>query len=625
MTRLLVTSVLVLTVALTAGGWWWTRQSLPLLDGEQVASGLLHPVEIVFDTHGVPHAYARDPEDAWFTAGVLHARDRFWQMELYRRVTAGRLSEVLGDTTLPIDQRYLTLNLRAAAEAEWQRATPDLKLALDRYAAGVNAVTGAWLGRERPLELQLLGIVPAPWTPVDSLAVARLLAWRLGENHQAELVRAAVAAKLGPDAARVLTGRYPADAPTVVPDGPRPAAPVPPVSDTPTSGTMAGATAPRGRSSRDAAPWPAGLAWLHPMARPGNSNAWVVSGQRTASGRPILANDPHLLVEFPTLWYELHLVAAGLDVIGVTLPGVPFVAIGHNRQVAWGFTASGADVQDLSLERIDVARKRVLGAGGWQAVTVTTAEIPVKGRATPAAFEVWQTPRGPIFADAGLDWEAPPSWLTPGAEVPEGQVSAYALRWTGTGGDIASGFLQINLATGWETFAGALDRLDAPSLNALYADRDGNIGYALNGRLPVRASGDGGTPLSAGSSWMEGVTGASLPRLLNPETGYIASANNEIDRRVSGRITRDWMAPYRATRLQQALSSARGVSMDEMAALQTDTRSVAAARVLAGVKDALTAARAQQADPQAIEALTELAAWDFVVDARPVVTLYQAF
>jgi penicillin G amidase len=625
--RLLVTSLLVLIVALIVGGWWWTRQSLPLLDGELVVSGLYDPVEVVFDGHGVPHVYARDPEDAWFAAGVLHARDRFWQMELYRRVTAGRLSEVLGDTTLAIDQRYLTLDLRAAADAEWQRAEPALKSALERYAAGVNAVSGGWVWRQRPLELQLLGIEPAPWTPVDSLAVARLLAWRLGENHQAELVRAAVAAKLGPDAARVLTGRYPSDAPTVIPDGPRPAAsPQPPAPTPPAADSVSGVpdlSASGGGAARAA--WPAGLAWLHPMARPGNSNAWVVSGQRTASGRPILANDPHLLVEFPALWYELHLVAAGLDVIGVTLPGVPFVAIGHNRQVAWGFTASGADVQDLSLERIDVARKRVLGSGGWQPARVTTMEIPVKGRNEPVPFEVWQTPRGPIFADAGLEWEAPPAWLTPGVAVPDGQVSAYALRWTGTSGDIASGFQQINTASGWDGFVAALDRLDSPSLNALYADRDGNIGYALNGRLPVRAAGDGATPLSGGSGWVDGASRSALPRLLNPETGYIASANNEIDRRLSGAITRDWIAPYRATRLQQALSSARGVSMDEMAALQTDTRSLAAARVLAGVKDALAAARAQQAEPLAIDALTALAGWDFVVDARPVVTLYQAF
>ena len=160
MKRLLVTAVVVLLLALGLGGWWWTRESLPVLDGELGVSGLKDPVEVVFDAYGVPHVYARDPEDVWFAAGVLHARERLWQMELYRRVTAGRLSEVMGETTLPIDKRFLTLNLRAAAEAEWARARPEVKTALERYAAGVNAVASRLIFRQRPLEMQVLGLTP---------------------------------------------------------------------------------------------------------------------------------------------------------------------------------------------------------------------------------------------------------------------------------------------------------------------------------------------------------------------------------------------------------------------------------------------------------------------------------
>ena len=216
MKRLLVTTVVVLLFALGLGGWWWTKQSLPALDGELGVPGLKDPVEVVFDGYGVPHVYGRDPEDVWFAAGVLHARDRLWQMELYRRVTAGRLSEVMGESTLPIDKQFLTLNLRAAAEAEWARARPEVKSALERYAAGVNAVGSRLIPRQRPLEMQVLGITPGEWTPVDTLAVGRLLAWRLAENHQSELVRAAVAGKLGAEAARQLAGRYPADGPTIL-------------------------------------------------------------------------------------------------------------------------------------------------------------------------------------------------------------------------------------------------------------------------------------------------------------------------------------------------------------------------------------------------------------------------
>ena len=641
MKRLLVTGLVVILLALGGGAWWWARQSLPRLDGEQAMPGLQEPVEVVFDAYGVPHAYARDPEDAWFAAGALHARDRLWQMELYRRVTAGRLSEVMGGATLAIDQRFLSLGLRAAAEAEWQRARPEVRTALERYAAGVNAQARRLLFRERPLEMQLLGIAPAEWTPVDSLAVGRLLAWRLAENHQSELVRAALASALGGDAVRQLGGRYPPDGPTVLgaPSGRVAGRRAPgaveerPIGqeDQSAGGLVAGAPMAwlGGRTETDAAEgdWPAGLEWLRPTAKRGNSNSWVVSGGKTSSGRPILANDPHLLVEFPSVWYEMHLVAAGLDVTGVTIPGVPFVIIGHNRRIAWGLTSSGADVQDLYLERIDVARQRYLGAGGWQPASVQRVEIPVRGRQTPEPFDVWTTSHGPIIAEPSLDWDVPPRWMSPAAEAGDtGQVSAYALMWEGLDGDTLTAFEQLNRAEDWTAFVAAIDLFDTPSQNAVYADVHGNIGYALGGRLPVRTSGDGTIPQPGTSSarWVDGAHPA-LPRLLNPEPGYVTSSNNEIDRRSTSLITRDWAAPYRAERLHETLSRAQGVSLDDMAALQNDTRSAGAARVLAGVEQALETARAQGAEAVAVEALEQLAAWDRVVDARPVVTLYEAF
>jgi penicillin amidase len=634
--RLLVVVLAILLVALGAGGWWWLRQSLPVLDGEVGLPGLKGPVEVVFDGYAVPHVYARDPDDAWFAAGALHARERLWQMELYRRVTAGRLSEVLGEGTLPIDKRFLTLNLRAAAEAEWQRARPEVKGALERYAAGVNQVAASRRGRRLPVEMQLLGITPAPWTPVDTLAVGRLLAWRLAENHQSELVRAAVALKLGADAARQLSGRYPADAPTVLESTPPPA-PAAPEGAAPTAGgavalppPRAALDAPEPGQPADAAArdWPAGLEWLHPMARRGNSNNWVLAGTRTSTGRPILANDPHLLVEFPSVWYEMHLVAAGLDVIGVTIPGVPFVVIGHNRRIAWGFTNSGADVQDLSVERLDIGRKRYLVAGGWQPAKVTRAEIPVRGRSTPEPFDVWETSRGTIFSEPGLDWEAPPAWMSPGVgEAPPGQVTAYALHWSGLDGDTASSFERLNRAEDWSSFVAALGSFDTPSQNVVYADVDGNIGYALNGRLPVRAAGDGTAPVSGagGPAWAHGSAPQALPRVFNPAIGYITSSNNEIDRHASLLITRDWAAPFRATRLHEALAAARGVGLEEMGRLQNDLKSLAAARLMAGVPQALETAKKQDAEAVAVDALTQLAAWDQVVDGRAVVTLYEAF
>ena len=622
MKRILFATV-VLLLAATGTGWWWTRASLPALDGQLALPGLGAPVEVLLDGFGVPTAYARDADDAWFAAGALHARDRLWQMELYRRVTRGRLSEVMGEATLPIDQRFLTLGLRQAAAEEWSRATPAVRTALERYAAGVNAVAATLVGRRRPLEFQVLGITPSPWTPEDSLAVGRLLAWRLAENHQAELVRGALAAKLGEASARELGGRYPADAPAIL-DG---AAPFPP------SPTSAGGASPTSRAAASPteargaeASWPPGLEWLRPGVKRGNSNNWVVAGRKTKSGRAILANDPHLPIEFPSVWYELHLVAAGLDVAGVTVPGVPFVVLGHNARVGWGITNTNADVQDLFLERIQVGNKRAFHRGEWVPVEVTPADIPIRGHAQPYPFEVWKTRNGPIFADVGLDWDAPPSWLSPEGR-PADERQAYAIRWD-AGGDLAVSFEALNRATDWTTFVAAIESFAVPSSNIVYLDVDGNIGYAMSGRLPVRASGDGGLPVDGGSgagAWTGVVPAASLPRVINPAAGFIASANNEIDRKFAGLITKDWAAPFRATRLTERLAQPDSVDLDGMLVLQNDRRSLAADAVLAGLESVIAVGKGRGADGSAVATLSLLAQWDRVVDARPVVSLYEAF
>ena len=625
--RILFATVVLLLVAI-GSGWWWARGSLPALDGQLALPGLHAPVEVLIDGYGVPTAYARDSDDAWFAAGALHARDRLWQMELYRRVTLGRLSEVMGEATLPIDQRFLTLGLRQAAKDEWARATPAVQGALERYAAGVNAVASSLGGRRRPLEFQILGITPSPWTPEDSLAVGRLLAWRLAENHQAELVRGALAAKLGETVARELGGRYPADGPTILAGVGSPPTPTSAESASPTSEASPTDPSTNSRSTRSEsrveASWPPGLEWLRPGVKRGNSNNWVVAGRRTKGGRAILANDPHLPIEFPSVWYELHLVAAGLDVAGVTLPGVPFVVLGHNARVGWGITNTGADVQDLFLERVDVGRQRAFHRGEWVPVDVTPADIPVRGHSQPYRFEVWKTRNGPIFADAGLDWDAPPSWLSPEGR-PSDERRAYSIRWD-AGGDLAVSFEAINRSTDWTTFTAAVELFAVPSSNLVYADADGNIGYVMSGRLPVRASGDGSMPLDASAApWTGAVPAASLPRVINPSAGFIASANNEIDRGFPALITRDWAAPFRVTRLLERLSQPENVDLEAMLALQNDRRSLAADAVLAGLDSALAAARARAADAPAVAVLDRLAAWDRVVDARPIVSLYEAF
>ena len=629
--RILLLTILLVAAA-TGGLWWWARQSLPLLDGEVQVAGLSGPVEVIFDGHGVPHVYAAGAEDAWFVAGLLHARDRLWQMELYRRAASGRLSEVLGEVTLPIDRRFLTLQLRKAAEDEWRAAPPAVRQALLRYAAGVNAHLAASAGMKRPIEFQVLGIAPAEWTPVDSLAVGRLLAWRLAENHHAELVRHALAARFGADEAMRLAGRYPADAPSVIqgalaslavgsPAAVGPSAVGAPSAVRPPSAVGVPALLAAGAATS----WPVGLEWLRPTARRGGSNNWVVAGKRTATGRPLLANDPHLQLEFPSIWYEMHLVAADLDVIGVTVPGTPFVVLGHNQRLAWGLTNTGADVQDLFVERIDLSRKQALHGGQWRPIEITRADIPVRG-GEPQSFEIWRTANGTIFSEVGGDWDDAPAWLSPAVER-KGERRAYALKWDAAGGEMAGAFEALNRAANWSDFIAAVERFAAPSQNFVYADVEGNVGYAMSGVLPQRRSGVGSMPHDGNSGdghWVAQIPSSALPRLFNPDRGYITSSNNLIDRQWPGLVTRDWAAPYRAMRLQHLLESADRVDMQTAAAWQNDVTALAAADILTWVDSALTLA-SKQGDHAALRVLEQLRLWDRKADNRQVVILYELF
>ncbi|MGH9221267.1 MAG: penicillin acylase family protein [Vicinamibacterales bacterium] len=620
--RLLVLTIILAIPALAAGGYWWARQSLPLLDGQVAYPGLAAPVEVLIDEYGVPAVYARDAEDAFFTAGVLHARDRLWQMELYRRVTMGRLSEVLGDSTIEIDKRFVTLGLREAARAEWERAGPQVRMALERYAAGVNAVMSSLQGRELALEFQILRFTPAPWEPIDSLALGRLMAWRLAENHHAELVRGALARKFDAESALLLTGRYPVNGPAILDGAPR----VAPTTTTPTAGgNMAAFATSEPAAPRHALDYPKGLEWLSATARRGNSNSWVLAPRKTRDGRPMLANDPHLQIEFPSVWYEMRLVAADLDVAGVTIPGLPIVALGHNARIAWGITNTGADVQDLALERVDIARKQAFYRGEWVPIEVTQADIPVRGRSQPLPFEVWKTRNGPIVADVELDFERVPMWLSP-ATRPNEERRGYSLRWD-VSGDLATAFDAINRATDWASFTAAVASFSVPSSNIVYADVDGNIGYVMAGRVPVRVSGDGRIPVdgNTAAAWTGSIDPAALPRALNPEAGFITSSNNLVDRGFTQLITNDWAAPFRATRLRELLTKAEGVNLDAMAAMQNDKRSAAADLLLAGLPGAIKLGRSKEGESEWANKLEELSKWDRVVDNRPIVAYYQAF
>ena len=587
-------------------GWWWIHRSIPPLDGRLPLSGLRDAVHVRFDTFAVPHVFAVSDEDAWRSVGYLQARDRLWQMELYRRAASGRLSELLGEATVPIDQRFLTLDLRRAAEIEWQRTSPRVRLAFEHYAAGVNAAMQVARGM-RPLEYQLLGLKLEPWTPIDSLAIGKLFAWRLGENHTAELLRYSLVQELGPRALDLFPD--PPDWAPVILDR------------TQGQGVRGRAQREKGQArekgqgarseGREARrDYPRGLEWLSPDAR-AMSNSWVVHGSRTATGRPILANDPHLMLEMPSVWWEVHVVSETLNVSGVTIPGIPFIIIGHNARVAWGLTNVGADVQDFFIEQLDASRARYRSGDDWLPLTVRRHEIRVSGRSEPIVFVVRSTRHGPVLNAS--DWQD----VQPGESMQTQELgeTVLALKWDAVvQGESAAAFDALARAGTWTTFVGAVRQFSAPAQNFVYADVDGNIGYAMSGLLPVRNHSQGLIPVEgsvAGTDWLDSIDANELPAVLNPPSGQIVTANNEVDRGMRHPPTHDWVAPFRAQRILALLRDAPRLDVDAMAKIQADIKSLSADWILKHVEL-----------PPDVQAL---ATWDRVVDERPVAALFEAF
>jgi penicillin amidase len=567
-------------------GWWWIHRSIPILDGRIPLNGLQGAVEVRFDRFAVPHVFAGSDADAWRAVGYLQARDRRWQMELYRRAASGRLSELLGDATIAIDQRFLTLGLRLAAEREWQRTPAHVRTAFESFAAGVNAAMPVSRG-ERAIELQLLGLTPEPWTPIDSLAISKLFAWRLGENYRAELLRYAMVQEMGARALALFPGA-PEWAPVIL-------------------------AVPKGQGARGKGKdlrYPRGLEWLSPDAH-AMSNSWVIHGSRTASGRPILANDPHLAIEMPSVWWEVHVVSSALNVAGVTIPGIPFVVIGHNARIGWGLTNVGSDVQDFFIEQLDATRQRYRVGDQWVPLEIRRHEIRVSGRDAPIVFEVRSTRHGPVRnAD---DWhEAFAGDPALPAQLGE---TVLALKWHPVlEGNAAAAFDGLARASDWTAFVDAVRRFSAPAQNFVYADVDGNIGYAMSGLLPVRAGSEGVLPVPGAprdADWRSFVDMNQLPAVLNPSSGQIVTANNEVDRDLPYLVTRDWVAPFRSQRITELLGDRRGLDVAAMRQIQADITSLSANFILNAI--------------DLPESIKELHTWDRRVDGRPVTLLYEAF
>ncbi|MFN2165294.1 MAG: penicillin acylase family protein, partial [Anaerolineae bacterium] len=504
-----VTAGLTAAAGLLAGGTYLLfRRPLARTQGNIRLPGLQKEVEILRDRWGVPHIYAGNELDLWFAQGFVHAQDRLWQMDFQRRLVAGRLSEVMGQTTVPVDRWIRILSMRRVAERETALLGARCRSMLEAYAAGVNARIAQ--GR-LPVEFSLLRYRPEPWTVADTLAWGKYMAWALSVNWEAELLRANLIAHLGPELAAELERTIAGQAPTIVPPG-----------------ILSQGRSP-GQLALDRAE--AARTFAGPGAQAGlGSNSWVVAGSRTRSGAPLLANDMHLLLNMPAIWYENHLAGGDLNLTGVTFPGIPGVVAGHNGHVAWGFTNGFPDVQDLYVERLrtvdgetSAPRIQALFEGEWEDVQVLHEEIRVKGGQT-VLEEVLVTRHGPIINALAPDLA--------GACAEEGAVdSPLALRWTALEPDPSTheALMDMIRARNCREFRQALRLWLGPVQNVTYADTEGNIGYSLAGRVPVRAKGDGRVPVPGWTGeyeWAGYIPFDELPHLYNPEQGYIVTANN---------------------------------------------------------------------------------------------------
>ncbi|MDQ3097417.1 MAG: penicillin acylase family protein [Chloroflexota bacterium] len=560
----------------------------PTLRGDIRVLGMHERGEILRDRFGVPHIFARNAHDLFFMQGYVLAQDRLFQMDLYRRAAHGTLSEVLGEATLAADKLTRTLSLGRAARRDEELLGVEARVATDAFAEGVNKFIQQY-GESLPFEFVLLGYRPHLWSPLDSLAIMKLQAYDQATNYETELVRLSIAQRLGvaaiaplfpdPPGTPGLDAAWARIAPHVgVVEAPRPA--------------------DRENDGREVL-----RAIFGDPGSGAGSNCWAVGGSRTATGRPLLAGDPHLGVRNPSIWYEVALDGAGYRVAGFTIPGVPGVILGHNDRIAWSLTVAFADQQDLYLERADPAdRSRFLYRGAFEPATVHRETIRVKGRREPVPFEVVVTRNGPILTPILKDQSAP-----------------LALRWTALdGGRSLDGILAIDRARDWESFRAAASIVEGPALTLCYADVDGHIGHSIVGRIPTRASAeDGRLPVPGWTGeheWREPLAAERIPGVLDPSDGLSIIANQRWTTLESAGSPSEWDPGVRAQRARELLGGIAKVSVDDLRRAQTDVLAPAA-RPFRDLIEALPRSSAG-GDGSAAERAKEIVrGWDGVLSA----------
>jgi penicillin amidase len=611
-----IAAVLIAAVSLVV--WWFVYRPLPPLAGTLSLPGLQQNVTVDRDGWGVPHIRAASAEDLAEAQGYVMAQDRLWQMDLLRRVARGQLSEILGERTVEIDKEFRTMGFGRAADRESTLLELDVRKIMDAYARGVNQFIQQHQN-SLPLEFSLLRYKPQLWQPSDTLAISGYMYRTLTNTWEKEVNRGKVTQRVGAERAKDLFSvespldHFVVGDPNVPNDGSQRSASDPDEDDDddmqPDTVLKAGLDDSRIHGAPDNSPDLTSalansiqtfLAESRREIRQGlGSNNWVVSGAHTATGKPLLANDTHLELTIPSIWYEVHLTAPGWNVKGFTLPGAPMIIIGHNERIAWGFTNNGADVQDLYVETFNPASPTEYRVNGkWTKAQVLDEVIRVKGQ-PDEHLQITVTRHGPVVHREG--------------------DTAYAMRWTATEpGGLVNSYNWLGKAHNWKEFRETMKHVWGPGQNAVYADVEGNIGYVMAARVPIRKKGHGDVPVPGDTDdyeWTGYIPFEQLPQALNPESGLIVTANARVvGPNYKPYLTDRWEEPYRTARIYDLLHDRHDLRPQDMLKVQTDTYSYP--HVFLAEQLMAAAKTAKPKDARAQKLIDGLKDWNGIADAH---------
>jgi len=569
------------------------KKSLPQTKGILEVRGLQQPVSVFRDDNGIPHIFAGNHEDLYFAMGYIVAQDRLWQMDINRRSAMGALSEIYGNKALPVDRLMKTIGFPAIARQLSDSISPESKMILASYAEGINAFITTHFD-QLPIEFILMNYQPQAWEMEHSIAYQRLMAWGLEMAWRVDPVYGQLLEKVGSGKLAEIFPEYLVGEMII--------------SENEAEQSTVVENLFSGLSDE--------IFHLTGFFGPGlGSNSWVVSGERTKTGKPLLANDPHLALKNPGIWYEIHLNAPGIDCYGVSLPGIPGIIIGRNNALAWGLTNVMADGCDFFVEKMNPKNEdQYLYQGRWFETLQEDQEILVKDE-PPVTFKIRSTNHGPVISDV--------------FPALQNSTQTISMNWAGfSQSDEILAFSKINRAQNWDQFVDGLQYLAVPAQNFVYADTAGNIGYYCAGKIPIRKKGNGLVPQPGWTNryeWKGWIPFERLPQKFNPQEGELITANNKIaDKKYPYFISTYWEPPYRANRIHELLAKQDTLEVVDFQKMQKDQISKHGQFVVPFILKVLP--NFDQSDELRVFFCQAIKAWDFKMDTKSVgASIFEVF